>query len=209
MVMAIAQHVARAAAQLHEAAQDVARVAARRAQAARQAPEPIARHQVADAAGQTPEGHDEPDCPAGAAGLTRDDDMSRAAAGAATWYQRTFHGKTDQVSRVRREIARYLEDCLAADDAILIASELAANSVVHSASAGEFFTVRCEAYPDYVWVEVEDLGGPWQPRPADDRPHGLDIITALAGPDNWGTETTGGGNRIVWARLDLPRQSHA
>jgi anti-sigma regulatory factor (Ser/Thr protein kinase) len=91
----------------------------------------------------------------------------------------------------------------------LIASELAANSVVHSASAGEFFTVRCEAYPDYVWIEVEDLGGPWQLRPPDGRPHGLDIITTLAGPDNWGTETTSDGNRIVWARLDLPRQSHA
>jgi hypothetical protein len=29
--------------------------------------------------------------------------------------------------------------------------------------------------------------------------------SALAGPDNWGTETTSDGDRIVWARLDLPR----
>jgi len=135
--------------------------------------------------------------------------MSTAAAQAATWYQRTFHGRADQVSLVRREIARHLGDCPAADDAILIASELAANSVVHSASGGEFFTVRCEAYPDYVWIEVEDLGGLWQLRQPDGRPHGLDIIGALAGPDNWGTDTTSDGNRIVWARLDLPRQRHA
>jgi len=132
--------------------------------------------------------------------------MSRAAAEATTWYQRTFHGRVDQVSQVRREIARHLGDCPAADDAVLIASELAANSVVHSASGGEFFTVRCEAYPDYVWIEVEDLAAPWQLRQPDGRPHGLDIITALAGPDNWGTETTSDGNRIVWARLDLPRE---
>src|SRR5437868_2010363 len=116
--------------------------------------------------------------------------MSRAAAEAATWYQRTFHGRADQVSQVRREVARYLAGCPAADDAVLIASELAANSVTHSASGGEFFTVRCEAHPGYVWIEVEDLGGPWQLRQPDDRPHGLDIITALAGPDNWGTDTT-------------------
>ncbi len=68
--------------------------------------------------------------------------MSRAAAEAATWYQRTFHGRADQVSQVRREIARHLGDCPAADDAVLIASELAANSVVlQSASGGEFFTM--------------------------------------------------------------------
>ena len=129
--------------------------------------------------------------------------MTRAAAQAATWYQRTFHGQADQVAQVRREIAAHLNGCPAAADAILIASELAANSVVHSDSAGEFFTVRCEAYPDYLWVEVEDLGGPWHRKPGDDRPHGLDIIEALAGPGNWGTETTSDGDRVVWARLDL------
>jgi hypothetical protein len=88
----------------------------------------------------------------------------------------------------------------------MIGSELAANAIVfHSASMGEFFTVRCEKHPGYVWVEAEDLGGPWQPKPPDDRPHGLDIISALAGPDNWGTEKTSDGDRIVWARLDLPQ----
>jgi hypothetical protein len=74
---------------------------------------------------------------------------------------------------------------------------------MHSASAGEFFTIRCEAYSTYVWVECEDLGGPWHCTKPDDRPHGLDIIKALTGPGNWGTETTSDGDRIVWARLDL------
>jgi hypothetical protein len=45
------------------------------------------------------------------------------------------------------------------------------------------------------------MGGPWRKRKADDRPHGLDIVEALAGPDGWGTETVGDGGRIVWAAL--------
>jgi anti-sigma regulatory factor (Ser/Thr protein kinase) len=127
--------------------------------------------------------------------------VSSAAAEAAIRYQRTFPGRADQVARARREITAHLNGCPAADDAVLIVSELAANAVTHSASAGEFFTIRCQACPGYVRVECEDLGGPWHsPRP-DDRPHGLDIIEALAGPGNWGTETTGDGGRIVWAQL--------
>lgn len=127
--------------------------------------------------------------------------MSSAAAEAAIRYQRTFPGRADQVARVRREIAAHLGGCPASDDAVLIASELAANAVTHSASAGEFFTIRCQACPGYVRVECEDLGGPWHCSRPDDRPHGLDIIEALAGPGHWGTETTGDGGRIVWAQL--------
>jgi hypothetical protein len=29
------------------------------------------------------------------------------------------------------------------------------------------------------------------------------VVEALTGPDGWGTETTTGGGRIVWAHLDL------
>ena len=80
--------------------------------------------------------------------------------------------------------------------------------MTHSASTGEFFTIRCQAHPDYLWVECEDLGGEWHPKPGDERPHGFDIIQALAGPDNWGTETTSDGDRVVRARLDLPREGN-
>ncbi len=58
-------------------------------------------------------------------------------------------------------------------------------------------------HPGYVWVEAEDLGGPWHCRPPDGRPHGLDLVEALTGPDGWGVDTTTGG-QVVWARLDLP-----
>lgn len=120
-------------------------------------------------------------------------------------YEGTFPGYTDQARTVRGALAGWLalEDCPAAvtDNAEVIASELAANAVLHSASRGASFTVRCEVGSGYVRIEVEDLGGPWRARRPDDRPHGLDLIEALAGPGNWGREPAGGGGRVVWARL--------
>ncbi|MGH9830206.1 MAG: ATP-binding protein, partial [Blastocatellia bacterium] len=110
----------------------------------------------------------------------------------------------DQVSHVRHQISAHLDGCPVADNAVTIISELASNAVLHSGSTGQFFTVRCERFADYVWVEVQDLGGSCHCKPPDDRSHGLDIVSALAGPDNWGTETISDGDRIVWARLDLP-----
>jgi anti-sigma regulatory factor (Ser/Thr protein kinase) len=117
----------------------------------------------------------------------------------ATRYQGTFHGRAEEVSRVRREIAVYLGDCPVTADLVLIADELAANCVLHTHSRGEFFRVRCELSPGSARIEVEDMGGPWRTRKDDDRPHGLDIVEALAGPDGWGTETADDGGRIVWA----------
>ena len=121
----------------------------------------------------------------------------------ATRFTGTYPGRPDQVKEARRAVARYLAWCPALDDAVLIVSELASNAVLHSASRGEFFTVRAELHADYVWVEAEDLGGPWRSRQHDDRPHGLDVVEALTGPDGWGTELTSAGGRVVWARLEL------
>ena len=116
-------------------------------------------------------------------------------------YAGTFHGEASQVGRVRAELRAWLGDCPRADDAILIASELAANAVLHSRSAGQSFTVRAEVGRDWVHLEVDDLGGPWLCRQRDDRPHGLDLVSALAGED-WGVETSAsGGCRVVWARV--------
>lgn len=119
----------------------------------------------------------------------------------ATRFQRTFHGRTDLVSQVRRDIAAYLADCPAANDLVLIASELAANAIIHTQSRGSTFTVRCHASPGQVRIEVEDHGGPWRPRQGGDRPHGLDIVQALTGPGQWGTQPSGNEGRIVWAQL--------
>jgi anti-sigma regulatory factor (Ser/Thr protein kinase) len=126
-----------------------------------------------------------------------------AEPGAATRHNATYPGRADQLRHVRRAVASHLTGCAAAADAVLVASELAANAILHSRSRDGHFSVRTELYPDHVRIEAEDFGGPWRRRQPDGRPHGLDMVEALTGPNGWGTEITAGGGRIVWTRLDL------
>jgi anti-sigma regulatory factor (Ser/Thr protein kinase) len=123
------------------------------------------------------------------------------ATATATSYEGTFHGRAEEAARVRREIAGYLNGCPVTADMVLIADELAANAILHTRSRSRTFCVRCQLSPREARIEVEDLGGPWRPRAPDDRPHGLDIVQALTGPDGWGTRPVGTGHRITWARL--------
>lgn len=123
---------------------------------------------------------------------------------------RSYPGQRGQIRLVRATLAALLEDCPLVGDAVLIASELAANAVVHtnSAAPGGWFTVRAEACPgEYVRIEVGDQGGQWAPRGHQDgRPHGLDLINALAGAGNWGIHGDAEHGRTAWARLDWPAQ---
>ena len=128
--------------------------------------------------------------------------MNRSSAVEVARYTGTYPGRPDQVQHARKDVARYLAGHPATDDAILITSELASNAILHSGSKGQFFTVRAEIFPGYIWLEVEDLGGPWNLKPRDaGRPHGLDVIEALTGPDNWGVDVNETGG-IVWCRLE-------
>ena len=96
----------------------------------------------------------------------------------------------------------WLGGCPQADEALLIASEFATNSVLHSASRyGGAFTLRAEVGQDRLRIEVEDAGGPWRDGPRDDgRPHGFDVVAAIAGPGNWGMDGDFRG-RTAWATL--------
>jgi len=48
---------------------------------------------------------------------------------------------------------------------------------------------------------VEDAGGPWRDGPRDDgRPHGFDVVDAIAGAGNWGIDGDDRG-RVAWARF--------
>jgi two-component sensor histidine kinase len=89
-----------------------------------------------------------------------------------------------------------------------VVSELCANAALHSNSRepGGQFTVRTEVRPgDCVWIEVTDQGGPWdRPDEDEDRPHGLDIVAAIAGDGNWGIHGDSDSGRTVWVRLDWP-----
>jgi hypothetical protein len=121
-------------------------------------------------------------------------------------YDRVFPGTPGQVSQARKFLAAALECCPVADDAVLCLSELASNSVLYSDSkkTGGTFTVRAEVRDgDYVRVEVEDNGGPWQERAhRDGRPHGLDIVRNLT--TNSGKDGNPFTGWVMWARFDWP-----
>ena len=118
-----------------------------------------------------------------------------------TGYQRTYPGRAEQVRQVRCDVARHLGDSPVAADAVLVASEIAANAILHSRSRGESFTIRLELHRDHCRVECQDSGGAWRRRWQGDRSHGLGIVEALTGADGWGIERVSGGDRVVWARL--------
>jgi Histidine kinase-like ATPase domain len=121
-------------------------------------------------------------------------------------YDRVFVAEPSQVGAARRFLADALGGCPMADDALLCLSELASNSVLHSNSKkpGGTFTVRAEVHDgDYLWLEVEDSGGPWEKRDhRDGRPHGLDIVRALAADTGRDGDPVTGW--VMWARLDWP-----
>lgn len=120
---------------------------------------------------------------------------------------RTFPASAEQVPVAREFLRRVLDGCPASADAVLICSELAANAVTHSLSAlpGGWFTIRVQVRDgDYVFVEVEDLGGRWaQGGRSDQHGRGLLLVDALA--DYWDIRGDDTG-RIVCARLDWPGQ---
>ena len=129
--------------------------------------------------------------------------MTTTAAAAGTRrHTGTFPAEPRQVGLARAELAGWLGGCPQADEAILIASEFATNSVLHSASRhGSAFTLRAEVRQDRVRIEVADVGGPWRDGPRDDgRPHGFDVVIAIAGPGKWGIDGDDRG-RIAWATL--------
>src|SRR5260370_30189454 len=85
------------------------------------------------------------------------------ATATATTYEGTFHGRADEIARVRKEIAAYLGECPVADDLVLIADELASNSILHTKSRGGSFPVRSALSPRAASREVDDKWGPQRP----------------------------------------------
>ena len=74
---------------------------------------------------------------------------------AATRHTATYPGRADQLRHVRRAVASHLTGCAAANDAVLVASELAANAILHSRSRAAHFTIRTELHPDHVRIEAD------------------------------------------------------
>ena len=119
----------------------------------------------------------------------------------------TYPGDTQHISAVRADMRMVLGDHPRADDAILCASELAANAALHSHSRlpGGTFTVQAIISPGcYTRIEVQDDGGPWNQAMIDPaRHHGLDIVRAVA--DESGIDGDH-ASRTIWARFDWPDQ---
>ena len=122
----------------------------------------------------------------------------------ATRFAATYPGRPDQVQRrapsggkvPRRVPSRRRRG----PDRVRTSS----NAVLHSASRGEFFTVRAELHPDYVWVEAEDLGGPWRYTAAPTTARTASTWWKRLPARTAGEPTaTSDGGRVVWARLDL------
>ena len=128
--------------------------------------------------------------------------ITTAAAAGTRRHTGTYPAEPGQVRLARATLAVWLGDCPRADDAVLVASEFATNSVLHSASRHSgAFTLRAEVCQDGLRIEVEDGGGPWCEGPRDDgRPHGFDVVAAIAGPGNWGIDGDDRG-RVAWAWL--------
>ncbi len=117
----------------------------------------------------------------------------------------TYPGNAQHIGAVRADLRPVLGDSPRADDAILCASELAANAALHSHSnlLGGTFTVQAIVSPGrYTRIEVQDNGGPWNQAMVDPtRHHGLDIVRAIA--DEWGIDGDH-ASRTIWARFDWP-----
>jgi anti-sigma regulatory factor (Ser/Thr protein kinase) len=124
-----------------------------------------------------------------------------AAAAGTRRHTGTYPAEPRQVGIARAALAGWL-DGGPQDEAILVASEFATNAVLHSASRhGGAFTLRAEVSRGRLRIEVEDAGGPWRDGPRDDgRPHGFDVVAAIAGAGNWGIDGDDRG-RVAWARF--------
>jgi anti-sigma regulatory factor (Ser/Thr protein kinase) len=124
----------------------------------------------------------------------------------AVWAQ-TFLAQPEQVGQARKSLARVLDGCPTAADAIACLSELAANAVTHrrSAQPGGTFTVRAGlTSAGRLRVEVTDQGGPWtQPAPTDGQ-HGRGLLIVRQLARDFGISGDNRTSRTVWFELACP-----
>ena len=103
---------------------------------------------------------------------------------------------------VRETVADWgLEPVL--DDALLVASELATNAVMHAHSACR---IRLTLTPSSLRIDVIDMGaGTPEPQPesfTEEHGRGLHLIGALT--TAWGLEMVPGEGKVVWAEIARP-----
>jgi anti-sigma regulatory factor (Ser/Thr protein kinase) len=116
---------------------------------------------------------------------------------------RAFPGKPDQVACARAFVRSALGNCPALDDIVMLASELCANAVRHTASAdGGSFEVTVRLLRESARIEVRDDGGSatipqaGDPGEASEYGRGLRIVAALA--DDWGYQDDEHGRTVFF-----------
>jgi anti-sigma regulatory factor (Ser/Thr protein kinase) len=119
--------------------------------------------------------------------------------------RRVFPGAAGQVARARLFVGDVLDGCPAADDAVLLTSELVTNAIAHTASGmGGKVIVTVYRADTRVRVEVRDDGSDRAPvvHPAGEAREsgfGLDLVELIA--DRWG-HCGGRRRRVVWFMLE-------
>jgi anti-sigma regulatory factor (Ser/Thr protein kinase) len=136
-------------------------------------------------------------------------DEAGATAGTTIWACLTVPCEAEKVHAVRDFVGEALGDHPRAEASVLLASELATNSVLHSSSRfGGNMTVTVSGVPDEtVRVEVADAGGLSLPALRggpdgwDECGRGLHLVGVLSA--RWGYRIEPGGGLVTW--FEIPR----
>jgi anti-sigma regulatory factor (Ser/Thr protein kinase) len=144
-------------------------------------------------------------------------DLLAAARDIAKPIRRVFPGRPCQARHARRFVSRILDGCPLTDTAVLLASELVTNALIHTHTC-EHGTFEVIIWPGKTaaYVAVIDDGSSTIPAAGDNAPaelaesgRGLELVELLA--TQWGhyghdlTARDGATTRtLVWFRLDWP-----
>ena len=119
--------------------------------------------------------------------------------------RRVFPGAPGQVGRARLFVGDVLDGCPAADDAVLLTSELVTNAIAHTASGrGGKVIVTVYRAGTRVRIDVKDDGSDHAPvahpvGEARESGFGLELVELIA--DRWG-HCGGQRSRVVWFMLE-------
>lgn len=116
-------------------------------------------------------------------------------------WRRVFPGEEGQLGVLRRWLASLLPESPARDDLATVATELASNTLRHTASGrGGWFAVEITWHEPVVRVAVADGGGPTEPQviedPAAEHGRGLLVVRGLSVRTGVSGDHRG---RLVWA----------
>jgi Domain of unknown function (DUF5753) len=130
--------------------------------------------------------------------------------GRGDWWEQSFPGSAEQLTRMRAVLGRLLADCPVADEVILLMSELGANAVRHSGSGqgGGIFTARLLDLPgEYVLGVVEDGGSQWDGNLHGSARDASGLYLVLALSADCGTENVA-ARITIYAPLQVPELLH-